>query len=168
MTHRLRVVPLRGQPTAAPLKPALQQKIGLGLLPLRGQPTAAPLKPATTGKPWTAAPTLRGQPTAAPLKPEIREYLNRKEQPLRGQPTAAPLKRTHTVVPVGSSGSSPRSTNRGPIEAQFAAPAEDPFEFSPRSTNRGPIEAGDHVDAVDNGCCPLRGQPTAAPLKPCA
>ena len=60
--------------------------------PLRGHPTAAPLKPEHIDAGRCVAPTLRGHPTAAPLKRGIVVVLAGARLSLRGHPTAAPLK----------------------------------------------------------------------------
>src|SRR5438094_167856 len=61
---------------------------------------------------------------------------------LRGLTTAAPLKRRSRVATHARCATSPRSNDRGPIEAQKIAATEGAaLVGSPRSNDRGPIEA---------------------------
>jgi hypothetical protein len=60
---------------------------------------------------------LRGLRTAAPLKRRLVVAAGSQRKPLRGLRTAAPLKRAETQEPVSTPPLSPRSPDRGPVEA---------------------------------------------------
>ncbi len=131
---------LRGQQTAAPLKPA--HVICRRSIP-PGSPRSTdrgPIEAAVPGRSGWAARSLRGQQTAAPLKHGSRRVRREPLPGLRGQQTAAPLKRSPEL----------RTACR--------------LRRSPRSTDRGPIEAVWRMLWIGGMLC-LRGQQTAAPLK---
>ncbi len=86
---------------------------------------------------------LRGQKTAAPLKPAgLSRETPQAPADLRGQKTAAPLKRLRGARSRPPGPLSPRSKDRGPIEAycELSVLMLRSSE-SPRSKDRGPIEA---------------------------
>ena len=134
---------------------------------------------------------LRARLSAAPLKPEQRK---REEiegaRHLRARLSAAPLTRRRALGDAGDQKTSPRSFERGPVEALCpirlpffqrlnlrarlsAAPLKllcDWMVFhgcclSPRSFERGPVEAR-HQDNITGGpVVNLRARLSAAPLK---
>jgi hypothetical protein len=109
---------------------------------LRGLRTAAPLKRRAAAGAFPQLPPLRGLRTAAPLKRWRSRRLDAAAGALRGLRTAAPLKQVgHGAVEDWSN------------------------ELSPRSPDRGPVEAAMSV-CLPNRAWPLRGLRTAAPLKP--
>ena len=112
--------------------------------------------------------TLRAHVSAAPLKRETREETDAGSFPLRAHVSAAPLKRVAPCPSGRCRRSSPRSRERGPVEATpvrytlfvrriplrahvSAAPLKRrarrapraPGAPSPRSRERGPVEATD-------------------------
>ena len=60
---------------------------------------------------------LRGHVTAAPLKPAAGRTADAGREALRGHVTAAPLKRLDVQGRLGGNELTPRSRDRGPIEA---------------------------------------------------
>src|SRR5260221_634118 len=90
---------------------------------LRGPKTAAPLKLRLTPRGGFRFVALRGPKTAAPLKLELPRPLASSHRPLRGPKTAAPLKRITSAGADHVAEGSPRSQDRGPIEARRPSPA---------------------------------------------
>jgi len=62
--------------------------------------------------------------------------------------------------------SSPRSIERGPVEARLYFRVLRTLLYSPRSIERGPVEAPCVVPVARARPCSLRAQLSAAPLKP--
>ena len=104
--------------------------------------TAAPLKrldPRNLGQDNSPRSHDRGPIEALPTNsPSLSIGIGR----LRGRRTAAPLKRDTTeLYRRREERESPRSNDRGPIEAGTLDHRQPAFAHSPRSHDRGPIEA---------------------------
>ncbi len=112
-----------------------------------------------------AACALRGLTTAAPLKQRGDQMAAGDVRPLRGLTTAAPLKQDAVFFDARREFVSPRSHDRGPVEAHsHACESQACDAISPRSHDRGPVEAS-YVDLDEKVPPALRGLTTAAPLK---
>ncbi len=79
--------------------------------------------------------------------------------------SAAPLKLLAFDLDSKGNRSSPRSRERGPIEALTAETVLAYLKTSPRSRERGPIEAVGPDVTVIGLCASLRAHVSAAPLK---
>src|SRR5260221_9523836 len=111
-------LPLRGPKTAAPLKRRFRKR---ELAPLRVSPRSQDRGPieARRGRCGFDKPrlSLRGPKTAAPLKLFRRGGRAGPAAALRGPKTAAPFKQSAPHAAGAQSILSPRSQDRGPIEA---------------------------------------------------
>gem|GEM_PF-3014353 len=108
---------LRDQLIAAPLKPAGRVLPPAGHPRLRDQLIAAPLKPEASTGSIGPRDSLRDQLIAAPLKLEEQSEEFYRPLRLRDQLIAAPLKHLLRSSMGPSRSTSPRSIDRGPIEA---------------------------------------------------
>ncbi len=125
--------------TAAPLKRRPHERAGSCPHSLRGHMTAAPLKPG--GELFVAFEDgpLRGHMTAAPLKPGGELFVAFEDGPLRGHMTAAPLKPLHFLEGNSADLFSPRSHDRGPIEAKYTI--FGPASFRPEPPSQASLSA---------------------------
>ena len=77
----------------------------------------------------------------APLKPKIRRCKEAEELNLHALTSVAPLKHDGPEEIQAALNTSPRSHERGPVEAGHKELAATVLGISPRSHERGPVEA---------------------------
>ncbi len=100
------------------------------------------------------------------MKLELQIALRSTEWHLRAPRSAAPLKHSAPLCTRWCSAGSPRSQERGPIEATMSHEPAAHSGASPRSQERGPIEAIGVLGEADSARSHLRAPRSAAPLKP--
>ncbi len=108
---------------------------------LRAQLSAAPLKQNSEGLRQLVIPRLRAQLSAAPLKRLVGLLAPGCVSRLRAQLSAAPLKPHFSFSLFCVLFLSPRSIERGPVEAGWHGVCNSAGVWSPRSIERGPVEA---------------------------
>ena len=128
--------------------------------------SAAPLKHEDRAVNLDAAPALRAHMSAAPLKRGKRSSVKAR---MLGTPRSherGPVEAEKLGVFVDAfNDDTPRSHERGPVEARRGWPRCGVRGNTPRSHERGPVEASPHGAALLHDIIPLRAHMSAAPLK---